>query len=183
MTKLVLTDHTSLGNETSFLTALNDNNAAIVVAVENTLSRDGTTPNTMSANLDMNGHSILNVADISTIGVVHLPFTITQEMFTNHKGPIVFSPVAGTITNFVLANCLPADQHFILNLLKNYDDFASILEIEYTGPGSTAYDTYANTPDVTTIAAGASLVIAHLTDPGTAPTVGSFTGYVEITQS
>lgn len=42
------------------ITALNDNFDAIATAIENTVSRDGTTPNTMSANLDMNGYRILN---------------------------------------------------------------------------------------------------------------------------
>lgn len=40
---------------------LNANFAAIVAAVENTLSRDGTTPNTMSASFDMNSNFILNL--------------------------------------------------------------------------------------------------------------------------
>lgn len=42
-------------------TLLNENFESIETALENTLSRDGTTPNTMSADLDMNGHSILNI--------------------------------------------------------------------------------------------------------------------------
>ena len=41
--------------------ALNANFDAIEAAIENTLSRDGTTPNTMSANLDMNSKRILNL--------------------------------------------------------------------------------------------------------------------------
>lgn len=46
--------------------ALNANFDAIEVALENTLSRDGTAPNSMSANLDMNGNSIVNASSIST---------------------------------------------------------------------------------------------------------------------
>ena len=44
-------------------TALNSNSAATVAAMEKTLSRDGTSPNTMTADLDMNGNSILNSAN------------------------------------------------------------------------------------------------------------------------
>ena len=40
--------------------ALNDNFDAIEAAFDNTLSRDGDTPNQMQANLDMNGFNILN---------------------------------------------------------------------------------------------------------------------------
>jgi hypothetical protein len=41
--------------------ALNSDLAAIEAAIENTLSRDGTTPNQMTADLDLNGNQILNL--------------------------------------------------------------------------------------------------------------------------
>lgn len=66
MAKLTLTDITSGYAST---TAINANNAAIEAALENTLSRDGTSPNTMSADLDMNGNDILNVGDLLVGGV------------------------------------------------------------------------------------------------------------------
>lgn len=50
--------------------ALNANFQAIVTALENTLSRDGTSPNTMSASLDMNSQRIINVADPVNAGDV-----------------------------------------------------------------------------------------------------------------
>lgn len=48
------------------LAALNANFSAIEEAIENTLSRDGTVPNEMDANLDMNNHAILNVTSLRT---------------------------------------------------------------------------------------------------------------------
>lgn len=45
---------------------LNANFQAIEAAVENLLSRDGTLPNSMSADMDMNGNSILNIQDLNT---------------------------------------------------------------------------------------------------------------------
>lgn len=42
---------------------LNEALMAIAEAVENTLSRDGTTPNQMEADLDMNGHALLNTGE------------------------------------------------------------------------------------------------------------------------
>lgn len=57
MSKLTLSTITS-GYGT--VDALNANFAAIVTAFENTLSRDGTTPNAVTADLDLNGKSILN---------------------------------------------------------------------------------------------------------------------------
>ncbi len=62
MAKLTLTDHASLtSNETSSVNTINANHALIETALENTLSRDGTSPNTMSANLDMNSNFIVNL--------------------------------------------------------------------------------------------------------------------------
>lgn len=40
---------------------LNTNFTAIQTAIENTLSRDGTSPNTMSANIDMNSYKLINL--------------------------------------------------------------------------------------------------------------------------
>lgn len=57
MSKLTLNDVTSGYAST---TAVNANNALIEAAFENTLSRDGTLPNSMLADLDMNGNLILN---------------------------------------------------------------------------------------------------------------------------
>lgn len=59
MAKLTLNDITS-----GYLSAdaYNENNALIEAVIDNTLSRDGTTPNTMSADFDMNSFDINNVA-------------------------------------------------------------------------------------------------------------------------
>jgi len=57
MAKLVTTPITS-GYSSS--AALNDNFDLIEAALENTLSRDGTSPNQMTSDLDMNGNQILN---------------------------------------------------------------------------------------------------------------------------
>lgn len=63
MAKLTLNDVSNLsGNPTGAQTTINDNSAAIETALENTLSRDGTSPNTMGAVLDMNTNRIINLA-------------------------------------------------------------------------------------------------------------------------
>jgi len=61
MTKITLTN---LGAGTAFqnaITPINANSATIVTAFDNTVSRDGTSPNTMGADFDMNSHRILNL--------------------------------------------------------------------------------------------------------------------------
>lgn len=63
LAKLVLATITS---GYASIAALNANNDAIEVAFENTLSRDGTSPNAMGANLDMNSHKVVNVTDASS---------------------------------------------------------------------------------------------------------------------
>lgn len=61
MAKLTLSNLSSLQNEQSAIATINLNNAYIESAIEKTLSRDGTVPNMMSADLDMNNNQILNV--------------------------------------------------------------------------------------------------------------------------
>jgi microcystin-dependent protein len=60
--KLSLNDLTNLQNEQTAVAQINANNTAIETAMENTLSRNGATPNTMGSNLDMNSNRILNLA-------------------------------------------------------------------------------------------------------------------------
>jgi hypothetical protein len=67
MAKLTLTDVTSGYAST---TAINANNTLIEEALEKTLSRDGTSPNTMNVDLDMNGHRILNELAQSGVGFI-----------------------------------------------------------------------------------------------------------------
>src|SRR6478736_4679620 len=63
MTKLTLQDVTNLQNESTVVTQLKANNTATSAAMENTLSRDGTSPNQMLSNLDMNNYKIINLPD------------------------------------------------------------------------------------------------------------------------
>lgn len=60
MAKLTLTD-VSAGYLS--VATYNANNALIEAALENTVSRDGTSPNTMSADFDMNSNKVVNVTD------------------------------------------------------------------------------------------------------------------------
>lgn len=50
-------------NDTTATAQINDNFAALQEAIENTLSRDGTGPNYMDADLDMNSYRIINSSD------------------------------------------------------------------------------------------------------------------------
>lgn len=59
MAKLTLQDIANWFNAVPIISA---NNTAIEAAVENTLSRDGTSPNDMEVDLDMGGHRVINLA-------------------------------------------------------------------------------------------------------------------------
>lgn len=66
MSKVILTDLSSLQNEQSAVSSINNNNTTIEQAFDNTLSRNGSSPNTMEASLDMNSNRILNLPDPSS---------------------------------------------------------------------------------------------------------------------
>lgn len=67
MAKLTLADVSNLmGSPTAAANTINSNSSLIESALENTLSRDGTTPNQMNADLDMNHNDIINVDVLST---------------------------------------------------------------------------------------------------------------------
>lgn len=61
MSKVVLNDLNNLQNENSAVAVINGNNTTIENAFDNTISRDGSSPNSMNAPLDMNSNRILNL--------------------------------------------------------------------------------------------------------------------------
>lgn len=61
MSKVNLSDLVNLENETTAVNTINSNSHAIENGFENTLSRDGTQPNSMEANLDMDSNRIFNL--------------------------------------------------------------------------------------------------------------------------
>lgn len=63
MPKINLTDLSNLQNEVTATAAINNNNTLIEAAIDNSISRDGTQPNQMNANLDMNSNRIINLPD------------------------------------------------------------------------------------------------------------------------
>lgn len=63
MSKVTLTELDSLTNETTALTALNTNFQTIQDAIDLLFSRDGTSPNTMEADVDMNSFRIENLPE------------------------------------------------------------------------------------------------------------------------
>lgn len=61
--KVSITTLTSLTNETQAIQTLNNNMQTLANAFDNTVSRDGTTPNNLTSSLDANSNRIINLAE------------------------------------------------------------------------------------------------------------------------
>lgn len=91
MTKITLTNVANLENENSAVTTINNNSSTVQTAFDNTLSRDGTSPNQMGADFDMNSHRILNLpTPIQPTDVVRL-----QDLPSNNAGVVAPIPKGG----------------------------------------------------------------------------------------
>lgn len=103
MTKLTLNSIGDLTSTTNAAANINTNSSLIQTALENTVSRDGTAPNQMNSNFDMNSHRIVNLP----VGAnSDEPVTVgTFNAAVIGQGNI---PVGGS-TNQVLAKTSAAD--------------------------------------------------------------------------
>lgn len=63
MSKITLNPVGSLIDTTTAANTINVNSVTVQNAIDNTISRDGTSPNQMNASLDMNSNTIINVGD------------------------------------------------------------------------------------------------------------------------
>lgn len=114
MAKLTLTDVASLTNEGSALAAINSNFAQIEAALENTMSRDGTTPNQMAAPIDMDGRSLLNVGRVEASQYFLDGRLITDAVFAGNASGIQYDPagvgaVARTVSDKLRESVSPED--------------------------------------------------------------------------
>lgn len=108
MSKITLTPIVNLENQTTAVNAITTNNAVLTTAFDNTLSRDGRSPNQMSASLDMNSNRILNLAAPAS---QNEPLRL-QDFNTLTGGPATFSslPTGGV-----------KGQALVKNSISNYD--------------------------------------------------------------
>lgn len=83
MAKLTLNN---IGSRYGSIDALNDNFNAIEQALENTLSRDGTSPNFMSTPLDMNGYGVVNAGSISATSLSVNGVDVAQSLEDDYDG-------------------------------------------------------------------------------------------------
>jgi hypothetical protein len=96
MSKITLVNVADLTQATTAATTINNNFSTIQTAFDNTLSRDGTTPNVMSNSLDMNNNQILNLpAPVSSTSPMRLTDAVGAggTITINNTGNV---PVGGT---------------------------------------------------------------------------------------
>jgi hypothetical protein len=96
MTKVSLNDIAIIDN--SLITAINSNNQTIESAFENTLSRDGTTPNTMSTSLDMNNNRVINLGIATTDSEAVTKGYVDSLAFSTGIGNVTLTGIQ-TLTN------------------------------------------------------------------------------------
>lgn len=95
MTKITLGNLVNLTNQTSAVNTINNNNAVLTTAMDNTLSRDGTQPNQMLTALDMNSNRVVNLP--SPISATE-PVRLTDLATYATGGTVTFNaiPTGGT---------------------------------------------------------------------------------------
>lgn len=96
--KITLGSIASFQNDSTAVAQYNSNNALITVALDNTLSRDGTSPNQMLNTLDMNSFNIVNLPNPAT---PNSPLRLQDLSKFIGGGTINTIPTGGT-TNQVL---------------------------------------------------------------------------------
>lgn len=133
--KVSLTNIVNLQNETSVVNAINNNNAAITAAIDNTLSRDGTNPNQMNAVLDMNTQQVLNLPPPAT---QNSPLRLADLTSFIGSGVVSSLPTGGT-TGQLLAK----------NSNTNYDVGWSSSAVSSVGLSLPADFTVSNSPVTT----------------------------------
>lgn len=161
MAKLTLTDLNNLNNPTAVVNTINGNHESIEVAFENTLSRDGTAPNAMEADLDMNSNRIINLPE--AVGVSEpvrkaefdLQKVEVQVLVDEAEGfaTAAASSAANANTSAGIANLAATEAtdaaNLAVSILDNFDDIylgakASAPALDNDGDPLTTGDIYFN---------------------------------------
>lgn len=141
MTKVTLDDLANLTNETSAIGTINENNDRVVAAIDNTLSRDGSTPNQMEADLDMNSNRILNLppavssgepvrkAEFDLITSPDLPDTIFDAIDALN----IPTSLTGKAGDFLRVKADETGYELVDLPVISYDNVAAIKAVSATG--------------------------------------------------
>jgi len=107
MSKITLNNVASFQNDSTAVASYAANNATLTTAFDNTLSRDGTSPNTMGANLDMNSNRILNLpAPASSLDPVRVQDLSSYVVTTANQITVPSSTTSGNVVTWNATNGL-----------------------------------------------------------------------------
>jgi hypothetical protein len=94
MSKLNLADVSNLmGSPTAAANTINSNSSLITAAIENTLSRNGQSPNQMNSDLDMNHNNLLNIKDldVDSLSIDGQPVTVTDNFVVTNASQVTYN--------------------------------------------------------------------------------------------
>jgi hypothetical protein len=158
MSKITLQSVASVDN--SLINAVNNNNAILTTAIDNTLSRDGTSPNQMNSVLDMNSHPIINIpyANMPNEPVALGQVTPNTTFIPVLGGDVTSGSFNGSLLPTTVAHITPSNIVTNSNLVQ-----MAANTVKGNPTGSTA-----NAQDVTPIVArsGSLLNIESITSAG-----------------
>lgn len=153
MAKLTLDNLSNLQNENTAVTTINDNSDAIEAAIENTLSRDGTSPNQMESNLDMNGWHISNLPEPSSdtdpvrlidltnvsevTNVLHTTSTTSNTIGTGNKTFTVPSGLGFYTGQYILIQDAASTANYMLGRVVSYSGTSLVFNSEITAGSGT----------------------------------------------
>lgn len=130
MTKITLNTVGNLIDTTTAQTVINSNFAAIVTAFDNTYSRDGTSPNTLTNSLDANSNQVLNLP-VPATGLSPLRL---QDLSSFVGGGTVTNIPPGGTTGQVLDKVSNAD--FNVGWTNSVTSVGLVLPADFTITGS-----------------------------------------------
>lgn len=153
MSKITLSPITSFQNDNSAVITYTNNNTVLTTAFDNTLSLDGTTPNQMGSNLDMNSFHILNLPEpstdndpirkidltnVSTItNLIHTASSTSNTIGTGTKTFTVPSGLGFQVGQYVLIQQNGNTANFMSGRVTSYTGTSLVVSVTNTGGSGT----------------------------------------------
>lgn len=153
MSKVTLSQLVNLTNQTTAVTTINNNTNTIQTAFDNTISRDGTQPNQMNSNLDMNSFHILNLPEpssdedpirkidltnVSTItNLIHTASSTSITIGTGNQTFTVPSQLGFQIGQYVLIQQNGNTANYMSGRVVSYTGTTLVVNVTTTGGSGT----------------------------------------------
>jgi len=166
MAKLVTTN---LVSGAGSHTAINNNFDLVETAFENTLSRDGTTPNSLSAQLDLGSNRIINIAnavnnqDALTLAQANTLTGLNGPLTRSGVGAVLYPRTAAEVTEGIT----PTDEAYPVGFILRYG--------VNPGPSTDMVAIINDAISVMNTAGGGTVLleqgVVHAVDPGVSPII------------